>query len=490
MFGTRFPSFINTVKLSSLPLLVALYPAVFHCANNVNLVLLSSLLKLSVLLAGIGLVVYLVLGLLTRGKYLQSAVAAMLLLVFFHTYGLVFDWLRSLDVIQIETYNFLPFYGFAAIYFTWQITHFNNRTSYQIWKVAVLIFSVLVGFNAIKIIPAEVYKHRNVVDIKETEPANIKQAEAKHPDIFYIIFDEAAGFEVARQYWNYDEVNEFVDFLQTNDFYVAEQSHAGSTSTLREIATRLNYEEYPLDWKKFDIFDEAMSHNRVMEYLKAKGYTLIAYDQRRANFPNASPMPVDFLIEESPEKVSSDMVLIDDYTILVIQNTLLRHLINQDPSFMLHKNTILFTVKNITTKHVSSPKFVYVHLMLPHSPFVFSESGNIVAHRKEALNWKRYLENYKFFLRVAHKMVENILEVYSLEDPSVIIIQSDHGARNLKNNPYSGFLENYPEEYKTWIVNALLLPGCDDAPLTQDMDPINTFPIVFNCYFDANIPLK
>jgi hypothetical protein len=51
-------------------------------------------------------------------------------------------------------------------------------------------------------------------------------------------------------------------------------------------------------------------------------------------------------------------------------------------------------------------------------------------------------------------------------------------------------LENYPEEYKTWIVNALHLPGCADAPLAQDMDPINTFPIVFNCYFDAGIPLK
>jgi len=66
----------------------------------------------------------------------------------------------------------------------------------------------------------------------------------------------------------------------------------------------------------------------------------------------------------------------------------------------------------------------------------------------------------------------------------------NHGARNLKTKAYSGFLENYPDRYKTWIVNALYLPSCEDAPLTQDMDPINTFPIVFNCYFDANIPLK
>jgi hypothetical protein len=51
-------------------------------------------------------------------------------------------------------------------------------------------------------------------------------------------------------------------------------------------------------------------------------------------------------------------------------------------------------------------------------------------------------------------------------------------------------LEDYPEEYHTLIINALFLPGCEAAPLTQDRDPINTFPIIFKCYFDANIPIK
>jgi hypothetical protein len=88
-------------------------------------------------------------------------------------------------------------------------------------------------------------------------------------------------------------------------------------------------------------------------------------------------------------------------------------------------------------------------------------------------------------------MIDKILSSADPGNPPVIIIQSDHGARGLESGAATTvLLENYPDEYKTLIVNALYLPGCSDAPLTQDMDPINTFPIVFNCYFNANIPIQ
>ena len=65
------------------------------------------------------------------------------------------------------------------------------------------------------------------------------------------------------------------------------------------------------------------------------------------------------------------------------------------------------------------------------------------------------------------------------------------GARNNKNNdPDLVLLENYPEEYKSHIINAIYLPYCDDASFSQNMDPINTFPIIFNCIFGDNIALN
>jgi hypothetical protein len=88
-------------------------------------------------------------------------------------------------------------------------------------------------------------------------------------------------------------------------------------------------------------------------------------------------------------------------------------------------------------------------------------------------------------------MVDNILSQADPTRPPIIILQSDHGARNLKaESPGSVILENYPEEFKTSILFALYVPGYDTSALPQNIDPINTFPIVFNYLFDANIPLK
>ena len=72
----------------------------------------------------------------------------------------------------------------------------------------------------------------------------------------------------------------------------------------------------------------------------------------------------------------------------------------------------------------------------------------------------------------------------------IIILQSDHGARNeIYYGNEKTLLKDFPEEFKTSILFALYMPGYDTSGLPQDINPINTFPIIFNHLFDANIPL-
>ena len=151
---------------------------------------------------------------------------------------------------------------------------------------------------------------------------------------------------------------------------------------------------------------------------------------------------------------------------------------------------ISFTIKNIADKKVPSPKFVYVHLLLPHMPFAYDENGGITDHHHYT-NWNYYIYNYKFSINVAEKMVDNILREADPENPPVIILQSDHGARNyaVPRDENSEILKNYPDNLKKDILFSLYLPGYDYSNLPQDIDPVNTFPIVFNHLFDAGIPL-
>ena len=481
---------MRAIQCSILPLLGAIYPATFHYANNAELVLLSSFVELCLFLGGIGLVIYILLAGLSRGKFSQSAICALIIFIFFQIYSSAFDWLWSMDVLQIETYNFMPIWVFTAFYLAWVVMSLDTKIAVGVCNSLMLIAGVLVTFNLVKIIPVEIEKNKNNPVIA-TLASSMGMNQQQYPDIYYLMFDEAAGFEVARQYWQYDEVDKFVSFLERNDFYVAEESHGGSIQTLREIATRLNYEEYPIGQGHYKTYNEGIANNSVMSFLKARGYTIIAYDERKLASPTVLSTPADYLFEEAPGTELGGFTLLDEYKILVLQTTMLRSLLNQDisPMPVRHREMILFTSEQIASRGFPSPKFIYAHLMLPHAPFLFAENGTIaISNRADYYNWQRYFDNYQFFLGVAQEMIENILR--ATDGNAIIILQSDHGARNLRTKAYSGFLEDYPDHYTTWIVNALYLPNCEDAPLTQDIDPINTFPIVFNCYFDANLPLK
>jgi hypothetical protein len=310
------------------------------------------------------------------------------------------------------------------------------------------------------------------------------------------VFDEFSGFEPMREYWHYNNVDNFVQYLKSKDFFVAEKSHSSTEHTLYELATRLNYQDYPC-CTDLRTFFEAIGDNQVMNYLKAKGYTTIAFEELDRVFPSDVPIRCDYLYENDPNSPSVSLPFIDDFGILVTDNTMLRgfsqfYKVSIEDSYLKnHRNMIYFTADKVANlNEIPSPKFVYVHLLLPHVPFMFDGNGNVIEEQYRN-NWNYYLGNYIFTISIAEKMVNNLMSQADPKRPPIIILQSDHGARNqiIEHNENT-LLKNFPEEFKTSIMFALNVPGYDTSALPQDIDPFNTFPIIFNYLFDANIPLK
>ena len=78
------------------------------------------------------------------------------------------------------------------------------------------------------------------------------------------------------------------------------------------------------------------------------------------------------------------------------------------------------------------------------------------------------------------------------DNPPVIILQSDHGARNLERKTadkivMNGYLENYPLMYMYYILNAMYLPGYDISTLPDNLAPVDTFVVVLNHYLNAGV---
>jgi hypothetical protein len=435
----------------------------------------------------------------TKFRAFTAANAAFIFLIFFNVYGLAYKSLLELDLIRIKHYTLLPITFMMAAYSILIIRRLGDSASTSFWKNLVLISGFLVIFNLVNIIPSEVAKWKeNRTAVASSVVLGDGSFDEDSPDIYYIVLDEFAGFQAMREYWKYDEVDDFVHFLNDRGFFVAEASHGSTYDTLHEMASRLNYREYPSGKADIQTYFQDIADNRVMRFLKSRGYTIVVFDETNMGYPAAKSINADYLYEFGSPAIPqsgkrSYEFYFDEFGELVVDNTMV-YAISQNyrgnsPHVSQHSNMITFTVNHITDKEVPSPKFVYVHLLLPHAPFVFRPDGSH-ADTDNATNWNYYIDNYKFAIKVAEAMVSKILSESDSKNPPIIILQSDHGARNQPGkDAKSVTLKNYPEEYKTLILYALNIPGYDYSDLSQDIKPINTFPLIFNYLFDEEIDL-
>ena len=484
----------NIIKLALLPLLIAVYPTLFHYANNVVITLLSSLWRMLVFNFLVAVIIYIIFLIFYSSSPIRASIAAFVFLTFFNSYGIIYSYLLKLDLIQIEHYSLLPVFILTSIYASWLIAKSNDVSLTRFWTTATLIAGVLVILNVFRIIPHELAKAQHTTLPVHTSVINSPSGQM-YPDIYYIVLDEFSGLEPMREYWHYQGVNEFKQFLEKKGFFVAEQSHGMSIVTLYELATRLNYQDYPC-CNELRTYFGAIANNRVMRYLKTKGYTTVTFDESESVFPTDLPMQADYSYASAPPSTGSSGLL-DDFGILVVNNTMLRAFSNiyepliTVPAVKAHIDMLFFTLdKTKNLNEASSPKFVYIHLLLPHMPFIFDKNGTVITTTYNT-NWNDYLGNYIFSLNYTEKMINNILSRADPRRPPIIILQSDHGARNqIYYGNEETLLQNFPEKFKTSILFTLYIPGYDTSSLPQNIKPINTFPIVFNYLFKTDIPLR
>lgn len=487
---------LSFLKSILLPVLVAIYPVIFLFANNARITPTGSL--------AVPLLVVVLLGLLLFGFFVivqrtptRAGLSAVVLLIFFHTYGTVYSRLVVANKVQIEHYTLLPLVIYVALYAAFLVGKLNLQIARSIRDVLLLVVSALVLYNAALILPAEMEKSQAGVSARAIEPAG--SAAAKSPDIYFIIFDEYAGFEALQQYWRYDGYQDFITYLEKKGFFVAEKSHSPTTDTLHEIASRLNFVSYPnpIDMKKADYGElfGAISDNKVMRLLKSYGYTTVVFDGPRILYRTKPQIAADYNMSYD-DASSSDAGASgeDEFTSLFFGQTMVRIFPNvyipQDTEDNPHRKMILYTLgKAPHLEEIPSPKFVYVHVMLPHMPMQFDEDGNSTSD-KHRLDWTYYLPQHKYATKRAQLLVDEILQTADPDRPPVIILQSDHGARNSDDDaPESVALQNYDEKYKTSIMNTMMIPGYDYSKLPDDLSPIEPLKIVLNHYFNAGIEI-
>ena len=467
------------------PLLFAAFPILFLYVYNISEVSVSQIWLPLVISVAATLVLWAVLSLILRSLS-KAGLATAIFLVFFFSYGRLYDGLNYLGVFVPKHAHLLP-----GMLFVWgYCVYFIGRAKrdFRITTKMLNITAVaLIAINLFNIGSYQVRLARLSADApaESTEQAAASPAELSAlPDIYFIILDEYSHPDTMKEWYDYDN-SEFINSLGDKGFFIAYESKTRTRNTSIVIAQVLNM-EYQGDELQSDTAYLKLVYSKVADFLKAQSYQYIAFgnwyttDRWDSYMEDNADLYFNYYKEAATQWVSEFQETLWNTTML---KPFYLHLTRVQQEDAWRRQT-LYTLEHLKAiPEGEGPKFVFAHLVCPHAHYVFDAEGGHV----DPLNWQNYedkqfyLGQYIFISREIEKVVDAVLE--KSEIPPIIILQSDHGQR-----PHHPGIVIGPDEWRK-ILNTMYLPGMDYAELSDSISPVNTFRLIFSHYFGADYPL-
>lgn len=319
------------------------------------------------------------------------------------------------------------------------------------------------------------------------------------PDIYYIISDSYASEDILKKYFNYDN-NSFISFLENKGFYVAGKSTSNYPKTFLSLASSLNmqYLDHLSKYKNSTdqtLTDRMIENNNVLSFLKSLGYYYYQMGSWWGSTHYNRLADNNFILE------NTRLGDIGEFNYMIINSSMLSPLISKFfPQFFIGESEddkrarVLYQFEklpNITKQ--PSPKFIFVHIITPHGPYVFGKNCEFVTY--EQIWYLKEEDNYANQVNcINHKLEETINAILKNSvNPPVILLQADEGANFLsaKLNPPENWKNANTDllKEKFPILSAYYISGMPKSLLYQSITPVNSFRVIFNHYFSVGLPL-
>jgi hypothetical protein len=297
----------------------------------------------------------------------------------------------------------------------------------------------------------------------------------RFPDVYYILLDAHGRSDEIKREYGYDNTIALAQLTKMG-FYIAQCSRANYyNATWQSMFATLNmrffdHEQIKTQSPVKTINDGfyAIKNNTVLNKFKQFGYKYVSFNTMYdfLNFTNAD-IYYDFVkFPGTNIKFFNrfESQLLDEIPIALINKVFSTQKIHYE-----NNRQILNKLPQIP-QEVSSPKFVYAHIMVPHFPYVFSSTGQYIAEDQDQFTAQKYVDQVAYIDEQMVSITERIIE--NSNTPPIIIIQGDHGFSS------------------SAILNAYYLPGVNYSEnLYPSITPINSFRLIFKLYFDQNMEL-
>lgn len=419
-------------------LFVSVYPSFSFYTSNAKEMSLFEIIPVFCITLFISALVYIILFIITR----KLQIASLLVVPFV----LVFSYYQPIQTGLLSILPFLSLPTAAAVIVllliglcVFAILKLRAESTYTLLKVCTLTMMGLILLNTVVAMPAILEKLRYSNQSLSTQN-NAGEEEKELPNIYHFIFDEYAGFDIMKKYYDYD-TEPFQQFLLDSGFTFSKNSFTHCHETWQCISSIYNldylnpYTSSDTNAKKREVIREG----KLLEELSALGYTIRTVQaQNIFSVPSLLDVDVKNQLSESATGETSMEVLLTN-TALYPYARDISDFISQWLMASGAGNGSMAGANYVTRAfdYFSDPNnfpmkntFVAFYVNCPHVPFQFDEKGNMV-DQNERFNWtdaKYYLGQYTYVTKRIQGMVETILS----KDPNcIIVLQSDHGARHI-----------------------------------------------------------
>ncbi|MES2461531.1 MAG: hypothetical protein V4671_13185, partial [Armatimonadota bacterium] len=325
------------------------------------------------------------------------------------------------------------------------------------------------------------------------------------PDIYFIVLDGYGRKDVLKSYYGFDN-GPFVRGLEEQGFFVANKSRANYNQTVLCLAAALGMRysddlgrQLPPNSRDTAPLTDRVDRSPASAFLKARGYRYLAI---ATGFGMTRAASADILYENDTKPASD---LLTPYEGLLINSTPLSVLPRVNRSlYDDHRDALNAAWRQLESIPTTQParKFVFVHLLAPHPPFVFGSDGTPTAPDQRPYSLAdasdfmsgdtpdHYRKGYVGQIQHVNRRTLEAISVVRKKSkvPPIIVVMGDHGPRmflDYQSLPKSDVRECFGNLF------AVHLPDGAKSAQTlfgDDISAVNTFRLLFDRQFGATFP--
>jgi len=339
------------------------------------------------------------------------------------------------------------------------------------------------------------------------------------PDIYYIVLDTYGRSDLLKAVYGYDN-SAFVEWLRAKGFYVASDSHSNYSQTMLSLASSTNLAyldaaelknatsaagdprwHVDLNATAVQLLNAAHENDRLplahliqrnllARTLKERGYRFVAFTSGYGGvqFPNADDDRRAAVLTDFEESLLSTTPIPE----------LADRVFDRQER---HRQRVRYVLDHLgDTITGDAPRFVFAHILSPHSPYVFNADGSAVDRTgikpgvfydeemelSTPADRARVIAGYRGQVEYVTRRIQSVIEAI-LADPTrrrIIVLQGDHGPNVGMRWKKPASAEAIAERLS--ILNAYYVPPDIQARLYPSITPVNTFRVILGQLLGQN----